>query len=79
VGQALWCDAKNAGHAMSADAVVIVAGKAGTFHFCGPHTGDAMKKALVITGVERECHFHFPPVGDVVLRCDNPVVMARVP
>jgi hypothetical protein len=75
MGLALWCNAKEAGHAFSDHAAILVAGKAGTFHFCGPHSYDAFKKAMVITGEERECRLHYPPVGDVVLRCDKPVLM----
>jgi hypothetical protein len=73
VGQALWCDAKNAGHPMNAYAATIVTAKAATWHYCGPHTYDAFKKAMVIVGTERVCHLHYPPVGDIVLTCDRPV------
>ena len=71
--QALWCDAKNAGHPMNAYAATVVTGQAATFHYCGPHTYDAFKKAMVIVGTERVCHLHYPPVGDIVLTCDRPV------
>jgi len=73
VGQALWCDAKNAGHPMNAYAATVVTGQAATFHYCGPHTYEAFKRAMVIVGTERVCHLHYPPVGDIVLRCDRPV------
>ena len=65
---------------MNAYAVTIVTGKTATFHYCGPHTYDAMKKAMVITGTERECHLHYPPVGDIVLTCGNTVpVSTEIP
>jgi hypothetical protein len=73
VGQALWCDAKDAGHPMNACAATVVTGKAATWHYCGPHTYDAMKKTMVIVGTERVCHLRYPPVGDVVLTCNRPV------
>src|SRR5260370_28522125 len=65
---------------MRADAATVVTGGGATFHYCGPHTYDAFKKAMVVTGTERVCHLHYPPVGDIVLTCDRPVdVRAGVP
>jgi len=58
---------------MNSYATTVVTGRAATFHYCGPHTYDALKKAMVIVGTERVCHLHYPPAGDIVFTCDRPV------
>ncbi len=73
MGRAVWCDAKDGGHAMDERVAIVVAGQAGTFFYCGPHSLYAHQKAMVIAGTEGKCGFHYPPVGDLTITCDIPV------
>jgi hypothetical protein len=72
MGRAVWCDARDAGHALDERAAIIVTGQAGTFCYCGPHGHEALQKAMVIAGTEGRCRFHFPPVGDLSITRDTP-------
>ena len=73
MGRAVWCDAKERGHAMDERVASAVTGQAGTFFYCGPHSLDAFQKAIVIAGTEGKCRLYYPPVGDLVITCDKPV------
>ena len=70
MGRAVWCDAKQAGHALDERAATMVTGQGGTFFFCGPHSQAAFQKAMVIAGTEGTCALHFPPVGDLTITRD---------
>lgn len=70
MGRAVWCDAKDAGHAIDERTAIVLAGQAGTYFYCGPHSLDAFQKAMVIA--EGKCGLHFPPVGDLAITCDGP-------
>jgi hypothetical protein len=38
MGRAVWCDVKEAGHAIDERAATVAAGQEGTFFYCGPHS-----------------------------------------